>query len=235
MWPDPTAPDPRRVAYLIAVDLAQGGKDWTALAVVERWRRDDGGPADYRVTHLERWRDARTALVPERVAAVDQQLRHLHADRDLRRYGRSPATTPAVEVVVDRTGVGPFGLDPLRAAGFDPIGIALHGGEAVSHDDAGGWRVPKRDLAAVVRVLLETRRLRVAAALPLAGVLRSELENFKAKITLGGRDTYGAGQDWREGNHDDLVLATAMAVWLGEHRAGSTLRPASPDLRRYFL
>ena len=64
---------------------------------------------------------------------------------------------------------------------------------------------------------LQAGRLRIAAALPEAGTLRAELENFRAKIGAAGHDSYGAGDDWREGNHDDLVLAAALAVWFGEH------------------
>lgn len=222
--------DPRRLEYLVAVDLAQGGADWTALAVLER-HLSRARDADYHVTHLERWRDARTALVPERVGVVTQRLVHLHAERDLAFFDRSPVTTPALTLLVDRTGVGPFGLDPLRAAGFAPRGITIHGGDAVSRDDAGGFRVPKRDLAGAVGVLLQSRRLLIAEALPLAAVLRRELESFRAKITLAGHDTYGAGADWRDGNHDDLVLAVAMAAWLGEHEGRYA---ALEDLAPYF-
>jgi len=37
--------------------------------------------------------------------------------------------------------------------------------------------------------------------------LISELQNFKATISAAGHDSYGAGQDWRENNHDNLVPA----------------------------
>jgi hypothetical protein len=30
--------------------------------------------------------------------------------------------------------------------------------------------------------------------------------------------SYGVVADWREGQHDDLVLATALAAWWGESR-----------------
>jgi hypothetical protein len=51
-------------------------------------------------------------------------------------------------------------------------------------------------------------------------VLKRELTNFKAKISLSGHDSYGAGDDWRSSKHDDLVLAVALGVWCGEHAAG---------------
>jgi hypothetical protein len=52
--------------------------------------------------------------------------------------------------------------------------------------------------------------------------LRRELENFKARISLSGHDTYGAGEDWRWENRNDLVLAVALGTWWGEYaRAGA--------------
>jgi len=206
---------------VVSVDLAQGGADWTALSIVESQLRSPADGVEHRVIHLERWHDARTSLIPERVQAVSQVLRAQHAERDLQAFGRSPVTTPHISLLVDRTGVGPFGLDPLRAAGFTPIGITITGGDAVTRDDAGGYRVPKRDLAGAVQVALQARRLRVVGALPLAEALRSELQNFRAKISLSGHDSYGAGADWRVGSHDDLVLSVAMAVWFGERNRGT--------------
>ncbi len=74
-------------------------------------------------------------------------------------------------------------------------------------------RVPKRDLVSSVAVLLQTGRLRIPRNLPNADVLERELVRFRAKISLSGHDTYEA---WREADHDDLVLAVALACWLNE-------------------
>ncbi len=52
-------------------------------------------------------------------------------------------------------------------------------------------------------------------------MLVEELQNFKLKITTAGNDTYEA---WRESDHDDLVLAAAMAAWLCEKRLWSILK-----------
>ena len=49
-----------------------------------------------------------------------------------------------------------------------------------------------------------------------------ELQNFKVKFTRAGNDTYEA---WRESDHDDLVLAAAMAAWFGEKKLRSILNP----------
>ncbi len=54
-----------------------------------------------------------------------------------------------------------------------------------------------------------------------------ELQNFRIKFTKAGNDTYEA---WRESDHDDLVLAAAMAAWFGEKKLWSILKP--PPLPR---
>jgi hypothetical protein len=71
-------------------------------------------------------------------------------------------------------------------------------------------RVPKRDLVSVVQVALQNRTLKIAEQLPEAETLSRELQNFTVKITDSANDVYGA---WREGTHDDLVLAVALALW----------------------
>lgn len=64
-------------------------------------------------------------------------------------------------------------------------------------------------------------RLKIAKALPEAPALINELQNFKMKTTPAGNDTYEA---WRESDHDDLVLASAIACWCGERKLGSILK-----------
>jgi hypothetical protein len=52
-----------------------------------------------------------------------------------------------------------------------------------------------------------------APGLALAPVLTEELSRFKMKFNAAtAHDSYAA---WREGDHDDLVLATALAAWWG--------------------
>ena len=77
----------------------------------------------------------------------------------------------------------------------------------------GVLHVPKKELVGTLQVLLQTRRLQVSRSLPDAAVLVQELENFRAKVTAAKKETL---ESWREGRHDDLVLAVAMAAWLGE-------------------
>ena len=92
--------------------------------------------------------------------------------------------------------------------------ITITGGDSVNGDWAH-YRVPKRDLVSNVQVLLQEKRLRIASTLAEAETLAKELAEFEARISPRGHDTYGAAGDWREGANDDLVLALAMACWLG--------------------
>jgi hypothetical protein len=87
----------------------------------------------------------------------------------------------------------------------------ITGGDAVT-SEGGITRVPKRELVSIVQVCLQTARLKIAPDLKEAATLTSELQNFQVKITDNAHDTYGA---WREGTHDDLVLAVALALWEG--------------------
>lgn len=75
--------------------------------------------------------------------------------------------------------------------------------------------MPKKDLVAAVNIPLQTKRLQIASSLQHAETLWKELLNFKATIRPTGHMTYGADADWRVGNHDDLVLAVALALWIG--------------------
>ena len=99
----------------------------------------------------------------------------------------------------------------------------------------GQWRVSKIQLIGAIRDVLESRRFKVskdpATGKPIefAEVLVRELQNFRERITESANMTYEA----RQGQHDDLVLATCLPVWLGSQRfchmrtraGGDFLRP----------
>jgi len=120
--------------------------------------------------------------------------------------------------VVDATGVGAPVVDLLRHAGVRSLeAITITAGDSV-YQGGSHHRVPKRELVSTMVVLLQSGRLKVAEDLPDAGLLIQELLNFRIKIDpLTAHDSYGA---WREGQNDDLVLATALACWYGESHPG---------------
>lgn len=215
---EPEAPTP--AASLIGLDLGKR-HDWTALAVVQKHIQPaplvDGETVPrmqgvYDVPFLDRVQGVSYELIADRVAGLKRRPEH-----------------ESSVLVIDETGVGTAVGDMLEARKLKPHRVTITGGNTATHDGLI-HHVPKRDLATTVAILLESRRLRIAEALPLAKVLTTELENFQVKINIAtGHDSYGAAEDWREGNHDDLVLAVALAVWMGE-RIRITRPVAAPSL-----
>ena len=119
---------------------------------------------------------------------------------------------------VDQTGVGRAVVDMLADALRGQVSclffpMTLTAGHAVTGGEAGSLHVPKKELIGTLQLLLQTRRLQVARSLTDAAVLMKELENYRIKVTTARNETF---ESWREGPHDDLVLAVAMAAWLGE-------------------
>jgi len=201
--------------YTTGLDLGQA-QDYTAIAIIERV--GEAATFSYHLGHLQRY-PLHTGY-PEIVDDVAKLL-------------QTPPLPGETALVIDQTGVGAPVVDLFRrrqrrlslpgmpvapitpetiAAPLHPIHIT--GGTTVNEDtETNVWNVPKRDLVSTAAVLLQARRLRIAEGLPEARTLVDELLNFQVKITDSGRDTYGA---WREGTHDDLVLAVALACWWAE-------------------
>lgn len=121
-----------------------------------------------------------------------------------------------VRLVVDATGVGAAVVDLLWEERLRPKSVYITGGSSVTTPESGRYNVPKRDLVGVLQALLQGGRFRFATGLPamLRKQLRHELQNFKVKGNLAtGHDAYEA---WRERDHDDIVLALALACWYAE-------------------
>ena len=187
----------REVDYHVGLDLGQK-KDYTALVVLERHGK--GNDALYHARHIERY--PLGTSYPEIVVDVASKL------------NKMPTAEREPILAVDETGVGSPVVDLFRQARLqarlEPIHIT--GGSSANRERGVNY-VPKRDLVSIVQVALQTGRLKIASALPEAATLVLELQNFQVKITESANDTYGA---WREGSHDDLVLAVAMALWVGQ-------------------
>ena len=156
----------------------------------------------YDVRHIQRW-----PLGTSYPTIVDEVAGLL---------ARPPLGTDA-RLIIDGTGVGRAPVDMLRARlGGRAIPVTITSGDVVSVGDDGYHRVPKRDLVGVVQVLLQNKQLRIGPRLPEAATLTSELANFQTKININTmHDSYGA---WREGTHDDLVLALALSLWFATTR-----------------
>ncbi|MCH8997857.1 MAG: hypothetical protein IID48_06265 [Proteobacteria bacterium] len=198
--------------FIIGVDLGQA-RDYTAIAILERFEELTGEAAKgrwltqvrYEMPHLER-----PPLGTSYPAIIDR-LKDLIA--------RLPAHE-RLRILVDRTGCGRPVVDLMRKEKLSVIPITITAGGSVTGGSFGGYNVPKRELVSNLAILFQSARLKISRALPEAPQLIEELQNFKMKITLAGNDTYEA---WRESDHDDLVLAAAMAAWYGEKKLHSIL------------
>ena len=183
------------IMFYIGVDLGQK-QDYTAIAVVER-----GDRKKLLVRHVERVPLGTSyPKVVDLVGAITQ-----HED-----------LVGQCCLAVDATGVGTPVVDMLRDArlGCDICAVTITGGER-EHKNGMTWSVPKRDLIAGVQVLMEQRELRIARGLKEAGPLMKELVGLRMTAGESGRVQMGADA----GEHDDLVIALALACWRARRAA----------------
>ncbi len=202
--------------FIIGLDLGQAN-DYTGLVIVERLRdwmegmisadrdpivishwtttREVEDPV-YHVRHIERMRLG--TPYPE----VVEHVQELIATQQI--GGKSG-------LIIDYTGVGRPVFDMVTKAGLEAVGVTITGGDAVKYG-RHQVRVAKRILVSTVIAVMQTGRLKFAEGMRGADALQSELLNFRVKITDSANDIYSA----REGTHDDLVIALALALFAGE-------------------
>jgi hypothetical protein len=176
----------------VGLDLGQR-RDHTAIATVEK------AGEQMVVRHAERvmlgtpW-----ALVVERVRAIVSHPRMI---------GQSC-------LVVDATGVGSPVVEMLRNArlGCEVVAVTITGGDRESQT-AQGWSVPKRDLMTGLQLGLENGAVKIARGMREVGALVRELVDVRASGVRMSAE--GAGQ------HDDLVIAVALAVWKARQKKKS--------------
>jgi hypothetical protein len=179
-----------------------------AHTLVDQPRSPPIPKASYRLRHLQRY-PLRTSY-PSIVASVKTLVSRLEL--------QDPELQEDLVLAVDHTGVGVAVHNMLQDAELPCLlyGVTIHGGSEVTQDGMR-YSVPKRDLITLTQVLLQNERLKIAEALPEAKTLTKELLNYRLKIDpITAHDSYNA----REGAHDDLVLAVALACWIGEETGG---------------
>jgi len=219
---------PLPMRYRLGLDLGKVS-DYSALAIVEErpercvenfgqatvapvWGEDP----DYALPWLTRW--------PLMTAYGDIAAAVAGLVADL--AGR-PATE--VRLLVDATGVGVAVVEILLAQpairaltprdGFCAVTITAGDATTTGYETAqgGGYRtyhVPKKELVGAAQMALQRRKLHVAEQLAEAATLTAELRNFEVRLTQAAHAVYNA----REGQHDDLVLAVALALWGARQR-----------------
>jgi hypothetical protein len=170
-------------------------------------------PPDYAVPWLQRWplQTPYHAIAAE-VGALVTTL-----------AARRPR--PVLALYVDGTGVGTAVVELL--ARQPALGAILQAVTITAGNGAirvpGGWHVGKSELVATAQVALQGGRLKVAAGLPEAATLVAELRGFEVKYTEAANQVFRH----REGEHDDLLLAVALALW-GAARPVRSIPPPPP-------
>jgi hypothetical protein len=201
----PVKPPHPRIRYYAGLDVGMVN-DYSALAIFERVRIDEEHldretRIEDRLVHLERWR----IPYPE----LQQRLGELFARPELVRKS---------VLTVDATGVGLAVYEDLRRdarltgslRGMSPVVIT--GGETTS-EDHGRWHVPKVKLITPLQVAFQRGDVKIPRGLPYLEELKAELQGYEATIMASRNVRYSNNP--REGgpDHDDLVLAAALAYW----------------------
>jgi hypothetical protein len=203
--------------YTLGLDLGKE-RDPSALVIAERVRitrpaplRETNGkgyePLDaYQVRHIVRFE-----LGTPYDAVVDEVAR-LMTTEQLR--GESL-------LVFDRTGVGGAVADLFQAAYMHgelgrcqwPLGITLTAGFGRGAGESGYYQTTahKGDVIQRLYMLLERGLVKIPLGLPVADQLTKEVRAFRLKqSTSTGNLSFEAE---READHDDLVIALALAIW----------------------
>lgn len=191
--------------HFVGVDLGQK-QDFTALCVVEKLERR------YDVVDKVTWQRLRETIYCLRyLQRVPLGTPYPAVVARVMKLVKNPKMMGPCEVVVDATGVGGAVLDMMRAAwpGGRLVPVTITGGNAAVRSGTA-WSVPKRDLVVGLQVMFEKGEVRIAGNVPEQGKFLKELMGMRVKVSAAGRDSYGSR---REGEHDDLVLAVAMACW----------------------
>ena len=182
-------------------------RDPTAIAVVERvevageWDAFQAAyrqGVEYRVRHVERTRLG--TPYPDVVERVKEVVG----------WGELAGRCTAI---VDATGLGAPVVDMLKRASLGCLlaPVLITGGD-LQHREQGYFMVPKRDLMAGLVVRLERGQLKIAEGLREGEQLMREMAGMRVRVRASGREEYGAR---RAGEHDDLVVALALACWGG--------------------
>jgi hypothetical protein len=198
--------------FYVGLDLGKK-HDPAAIAVVERF--DRGQPFAPVVFHRVGVRHVERVALGTPYPRVVERVRELVQSAPLR--GRC-------SLAVDATGVGEPVVDLLRTGrlGCDLCAVTITSGE-YAHNNGQAWSVPKRDLIAHVQVLMERDELRIARRMRDVGSLVRELLDMQSTTTVSGRRRFGAEG---YGQHDDLVIALALACWRARRaEIGHGLRP----------
>lgn len=183
--------------FYFGLDLGQT-QDPTASIILDA--HGEGDTRAYDVRHIEQYKLGTS--YPRIVESVGDLL------------DREPLADDCT-LIIDHTGVGRPIYDMFVDVKRQPIGITITGGTTWHRETPRQWHVAKILLVGIVQKFLQSGRLRIGAKLLHASTLQKELRDFRVKISKAANETYES----REGAHDDIVLALAIALFVAEYPA----------------
>lgn len=187
--------------YIISLDPAQLN-DYSALSVIE------AKDTKYRLEWLRR----KQGLPYTEIVNWSKKV-------FLNPLFRKDVTYPPV-FVLDIGGVGKALQDMLTAAGVSTTGIQYTGGATVTRE-SGNYHVSKSFIVGKFLAAWDEGRVQMPAGASFLDMFQTELKAFRGEMTSQGRAKFEAEQ----GEHDDLVMCVAQAVWWCEHAAPKPIGP----------
>ena len=210
---------------ILGIDLGKTN-DYTAICGIEKWQQykewpyedERLGEAKYRLVYLERF--------PLGTDYVDQaKFAKVIYDDAIDRYSDDKLRP---DLLLDATGPGLPMLDVFKKIIPYSQGVYITSGHEVNRENSI-YYVPKKHLATNLQIIIQGKRLAFGRNIPELKTLKDELMNFQYKINeQTGNVSF---EHWRERDHDDMVLAIAIALWYGE-KGIRRLLSVPRDLRR---
>ena len=194
----------------IGIDLGQR-RNYTAIAVVERVL-ESLPPDEARRTGVAR----KWTFIVRTLERLPLGTKYPDVVKRIRQYVQMAIVEKGCTLVVDGTGVGAPVVDLLRVEhlGCSIAPILITGGDGPGSKFTDGYEsVPRSLLLTTMEVLVQQRKLFVAARGRNAETLRREMLGLKR----GSVANTGDG-----GEYDDLVFAVALALW--KAKAGLVMR-----------
>lgn len=235
-----------RSTRFVGCDLGQAS-DHTALAIVERIRNPNPEHDPELAAYARMQRKPGFKYAVPQWLADDYHVLALHRfqlgilypsiRRTLQKVVDSPQmANHRVALAIDGSGPGRSMVDELRAGAegsrlegvdlFVPVTITT--GNSEGRGNMGYTNVARNILVGEAKKLLGWGRLKLSPDLPHARLFEGELRSFRPRQTHTGNVVFEAQ---REGDHDDIIFAVSLALWVAIRRGDGEVRSIKRALR----
>lgn len=235
-----------RETRFVGVDLGQAS-DHTALAIVERIRNPNPEHDPEIAAYARMHRKPGFKYAVPQWLADDYHMLALHRfqlgilypniRKTLQKVIDSPQMAGSrVALAIDGSGPGRSMVDELRSGAegsrlegvdmFVPVTITT--GQSENSGKMGYWNVARNILVGEAKKLLGWGRLKMSPDLPHGSIFAEELRSFRPRQTHTGNVVFEAV---REGDHDDLIFAVSLALWVAIRRGDGQVRTIQRALR----